>query len=348
MWARTNFSALISSLVVVLISTAHSKSDWSPRLAAQYLDARQKAWFAWPPAMSPDGPCVSCHTGMPYLLARPALRRLLNEKQPTQYETGLLDRLRAHAGDARPAGPLQGVETIFAALFLTQPSAGASSSAARQAFEQLWTLQVQQGGLKGGWPWYSANLDPWETPPSFLYGTALAVLAIGAAPAEYRAGPDAQDHIRAMGEYLKRGLDDRPLHSRLALLWASTRWREAMTPPARRAMIDEVIHKQEPDGGWALESLGPWAAHPDAPVSSGSNSYATAFTTYVLQHAGRTPARPELGRAFTWLKAHQDRQSGAWPAASMNKRYPIGSMEERFLQDAATAFAALTLIDAGQ
>jgi hypothetical protein len=32
----------------------------------------------------------------------------------------------------------------------------------------------------------------------------------------------------------------------------------------------------------------------------------------------------------------------------MNKRYPAGSMEEKFLQDAATAFAALALVEAGQ
>ena len=43
--------------------------------AAQYLDARQQAWFEWKPAIaSGRGPCLSCHTGMTYLLARPALR----------------------------------------------------------------------------------------------------------------------------------------------------------------------------------------------------------------------------------------------------------------------------------
>ena len=30
----------------------------------------------------------------------------------------------------------------------------------------------------------------------------------------------------------------------------------------------------------------------------------------------------------------------------MNKRYPEGSMESRFMQDAATAFASLALIEA--
>ena len=146
-----------------------------------------------------------------------------------------------------------------------------------------------------------------------------------------------------MEEYLQSGLQDHPLHSRLALLWASTKLSAILPDAARQSLIDEIMRKQQIDGGWSLESLGPWTAHPDAPVSTGSNSYATAFTTYVLQQAG--VASP---RALEWLKTRQDRQSGAWPAVSMNKRYPVGSMEEKFLQDAATAFAALALIEAGQ
>src|SRR6266700_3789503 len=79
-------------------TTARDSQDWNPALAAAYLDARQEAWFAWPRAQSPDGPCISCHTGMPYLLARPALRKLLHENTPTMYEQGLLHRLDSRAG----------------------------------------------------------------------------------------------------------------------------------------------------------------------------------------------------------------------------------------------------------
>ena len=111
------------TLVAVLVATTSTLSaDWSPELAAQYLDGRQQEWFAWKPAMSADGPCVSCHTGMTYLLARPALRRVLKESQPTKYEVGLLDRLRAKVGE-KPAGALQGVETIFSAMFLSREDA---------------------------------------------------------------------------------------------------------------------------------------------------------------------------------------------------------------------------------
>src|SRR3954466_896602 len=91
-------------------------ADWNPRLAAQYLDARQKEWFEWPTANANAKPCVSCHTGMTYLLARPVLRRGRGEEAPRGYETGLLTSLRSRV-DKRdpPAGPGLGVETIFAA-----------------------------------------------------------------------------------------------------------------------------------------------------------------------------------------------------------------------------------------
>src|ERR1035438_9364940 len=65
-------------------------ADWDPRLAANYLDSRQKEWFVWPRANAAAKPCVSCHTGVTYLLARPVLRKALGEDAPTVYETGLL------------------------------------------------------------------------------------------------------------------------------------------------------------------------------------------------------------------------------------------------------------------
>ena len=106
--------------------------DWNPRLAADYLDARQKEWFAWPTAKAAGGPCVSCHTGVTYLLVRPALRKRLGESGPTSFEQGLRAGLRARL-EKKTAGELgsgakepfasqkMGVEAILSALFLMGP-----------------------------------------------------------------------------------------------------------------------------------------------------------------------------------------------------------------------------------
>ncbi len=336
-FAATALLAATFSLSVTPI--ARDAENWNPALAAAYLDARQEAWFAWPRAASPDGPCMSCHTGMPYLLARPALRKLLHESAPTKYETGLRHRLDARAG-VEPVDALQRTNTIFEAMFVTD------ADTQRKAFDQLWTLQKTDGPLKGAWQWFAADLDPWETPLQVPYGAALGALAIGSAPASIRNTPAAQAGIRSLVAYLNDGLPSRPLHARLAMLWASTKLPQVMDDDVRKATIDEILAKQQPDGGWTLESLGPWTEHPAAPPSltpAASHPYATALTAYVLGIAGGKRARTQTDRALVWLRQHQDRQTGAWPAVSMNKTYPAGSMEEKFLQDAATAFAVLAL-----
>src|SRR5438105_4958316 len=91
----TNTTARCMASIAVLFAWPAFAADWNPRLAADYLDARQKAWFEWPVAKSAGGPCISCHTGVTYLLARPALRKALGESEPTIYEKGLTDALHA-------------------------------------------------------------------------------------------------------------------------------------------------------------------------------------------------------------------------------------------------------------
>ena len=53
-----------------------------------------------------------------------------------------------------------------------------------------------------------------------------------------------------------------------------------------------------------------------------------------------------LSGALNWLKSHQNREYGYWTASSMNKDYPANSMMVKFMQDAATGFAAMALLEA--
>ena len=215
---------------------------------------------------------------------------------------------------------------------------------AKQALDRLWSFQTREGKAAGALKWYSAGLDPWETPDATFYGSALAALAAGTAPAEYRDQPAVRENLNLLTDYLQREQQAQPLHNRLTLLWASSVLPAASSTSVRRTIVDEILQKQQPDGGWTIESLGPWKPHPQAP-STASSSYATGFVAFVLQRAGVAPSTPNIGRALDWLKSHQGRESGNWPGDSMNKKYPPGSMERRFMQDAATAFATLALLE---
>jgi squalene-hopene/tetraprenyl-beta-curcumene cyclase len=314
--------------------------DWSPKLAAQYLDTRQKEWFDWPKANTGAKPCISCHTGTSYLLARPALRKALGEGAPTSYEAGLLSSLRDRvAKQEPPAAASLGVESVMAALFL-----GAESSpAATQALDRLWVLQTREGKSKGAWNWFNLGLDPWEMPESNFYGATLAAMAVGGAPEEYRSRPEVKVRVADLVAFLRSEQETQSLHNRLMLLWASSKLPEALPAASRKAIVTEVWKQQQNDGGWTLASLGPFKTHEQAVPQQGTNAYATALAAFVLGRA--EGSSPKLTKALSWLRSHQDREGGYWSAQSMNHVYPEGSMESKFMTDAATAYAVLALVD---
>lgn len=344
--------ALATVAIAVLVAASGAAlggQSWRPDRAARYLDGRLAEWFAWKPALQANGPCVSCHTAMTYLLARPALRQRLGESAETAFETGLLARLRKQVGHD-PEPYLQSVETVFAALFLSRDGPGGRmSDDAAAAFDRLWAMQHTDGPLNGAWDWLSVDLDPWEHTESSYFGAAIAAVAVGQAGPAYASRPDVAPRVRALAAYLATPASPRrPLHDQLAAVWAASSLSGALDPAARRAITDRIFAAQRADGGWDVASLGPWTPHPDAPPAPGTSAYATAYVAFVLQRSGVAAADARLQRALSWLVEHQDAATGAWPAVSMNKRYRDGSMESRFLQDAATAFASAALIEAGR
>ncbi len=70
-------------------------AEWGRAAAAGYLDERLDWWMSWPGAARDHGTsCVSCHTTLPYALARPALREALGETGPAIPEAHLLEGVR--------------------------------------------------------------------------------------------------------------------------------------------------------------------------------------------------------------------------------------------------------------
>jgi squalene-hopene/tetraprenyl-beta-curcumene cyclase len=132
----------------------------------------------------------------------------------------------------------------------------------------MWSLQITEGKEKGAWNWFHLDLDPWETLESNFYGATLAAMAVNRAPSEHRARHHEQ--IAMLTDYLKREQATQPLHNRLMLLWAMPE-----VVQDKKALVQEVWKMQQPDGGWSIESLGPWKR----PMrSSGSDAYATGFS----------------------------------------------------------------------
>src|SRR5438046_3668113 len=83
------------SLASLLAQDPRSDSaDWSIKAGVAYLDDRMSWWMSWPQsARDHETFCVSCHTVLPYAIARPALRTALAEQAPSPIERKLVENV---------------------------------------------------------------------------------------------------------------------------------------------------------------------------------------------------------------------------------------------------------------
>jgi squalene-hopene/tetraprenyl-beta-curcumene cyclase len=335
---------------------------WDARAAAEYLDQRQTWWSTWPTADREGASCVSCHTTLPYALARPALRRSLNEPSRSTTETKLLEtvvkRVRTWK-DVAPYYPDQtrglpktaesrGTEAILNASILARRDAsdGKSTDDLRLAFSNLWALQMRTGDLTGAWAWLFFRLEPWEGAESAYFGATLAANAVGMAPDGYSANPDIQDNLRLLRGYLAKHFDRQPPFNKLMLLWASSSLTGLVTDEQRDKVVADVLARQQSDGGWSMSSLGSWQRTDGSALDTRSDGYATGLATFALQLAGKPASHPQVEQGLRWLVQHQDKTTGKWTATSLNRNRDPESDAGRFMSDAATAFASLALTSA--
>lgn len=311
------------TLAALLAALSLNAADWNLEKATAYLDSRQKAWEEFKPAKATHGTCVSCHTGLGYVLLRQSLRQAPTAMETNLY-TSLRGRLTATPGKGIPAS----VDSVLAAVILTKDTA---------ALDRMFSFQIREGENRGAFPWYSLKLDPWESADSKYFGAALAAVAISQAPRSYRERTETKDLLI----YLDRAATNQPLHNRLTLLWTANK---LIPKKTRREIVQTTWSTQNQDGGWSVSALGPWSKVPRDEVAKGSDAYATALAAYSLRKAGVDKSDPRLQRALAWLKARQDPATGAWPSTSMNKQFPAESMMIHFMTDAATAYATLALL----
>jgi squalene-hopene/tetraprenyl-beta-curcumene cyclase len=361
-------SLLLSGFATVLLlwrampvhgASAPSTTRWNPQTAEAYLDSREVWWQQWPRAQKDHGTiCISCHTTVPYAMARPALRRELSETAMAAPEKVMVDSVEkrvSHWSEMIPfysdekSGPGKTVEShsteaVLNAIILASYDArqGHLRPITRTAFDAAWELQLTTGEDAGGWKWQDFHLGPWESSQSAYQGAALLMFEAANAPDGYAKEPAVRPRLESMREYLRRQHAAQPLMNQLYVLWASTKEPGLLTKEERKALLTKLQGLQQPDGGWQLSSMIDWKRVDDSAVPTEEDGFATSLAVLVMEQAGTSRHDSSLSRGLAWIEEHQQKE-GNWPASSMNKQRDSTTDIGRFMSDAATAYAVLAL-----
>jgi squalene-hopene/tetraprenyl-beta-curcumene cyclase len=346
------------------------RHGWNAAAAAAYLDQREIWWMSWSgAARDHETFCISCHTSVPYILARPVLRAALNENglsatekavfNNTSKRVRLWNEVEPYYNDSKyHSADSRATEAVLNALVLAARDSGTGTFEpdTQMAFQNMWSLQIASGQEAGAWSWQQFGLDPWENADSIYFGATMGALAIAIAPENYRGRPEIKGNLDPLREYLRSGSDAQPLLNKVFLLWVSTKLPVLLTADQQRRVINELFDKQQADGGWNLYSL-TRSLHnlhfsslldldrraDGSKQETRSDGFATGLIVFVLEQTGIERTNNHFERALTWLIANQDKKEGMWVAYSLNKRRDPSSNVGRFMSDAATAFAVLAL-----
>lgn len=372
-------AGLLTSSLALGAGAPPADAAFDAAAAARYLDARMDVWWQKAKPLKTVGgetKCLSCHTALPYALARPVLRRALGEAAPTAHEVRILDTVRtrlAHLDDQQPfydhteakKVESRGVEAVMNAFLLTSQYADSASATpdapTRQALARLWQVQRPDGA----WDWLDFGLEPYETTDAVYHGATLAAMAAGS-KAGVAASSDAAGQAGAekLRTYLRTGLTSQRLFNRTWALLASSRFSGVVTPADRDEIARALTSAQRPDGGWSLAALDGWhwskTAAPfaapgktDPALLAASDGYATGLAVYALKQAG-LGSHPGVAKGVAWLRANQQRELAGdaawapWRAHSLNFDREHGGdkgepWRRMFMSDLATAFAVLAL-----
>lgn len=352
---------------------SHSANQWNEKLAAAYLDQREEWWMGWKHAAR-DGStfCVSCHTTVPYVLARPRLDEMLGEQSPSVDERKLIDDVtarvrnwnteRSYYPDSREhpnqSASSRGTESVLNALILVNRDFGTGqlSYDAQLALDHMWRDQIETGSEKGAWPWQDFALEPWESKNSVYYGATLAAAVVGMTPPEYRVAPAVDVHIALLRDYLNRNYGDQCMFNRVELLWAASRFPGLIDRSLQSRAIKQTLARQRADGGWSFSSMvvvDGWnlarlmavfnKRRDGTPQQKTSDGLATGMVVSALLQSGLLPQNPQVLRGIDWLRRHQNASDGSWTAVSYNKARDPDSYIGRLMSDAATGYAVLAL-----
>lgn len=380
--AATTVLALVASLSVRAgAPPTDAVSGWDPAAAARYLDARMDLWWTRAKTLKSgddETKCLSCHTAIPYALARPALRQAMGITTATAHETRIVDTVHtrlAHLDQQQPfydhtedkKVESRGVEAVLSAFLMTSHDADSGATApgadTSKAMARLWTVQRADGA----WDWLNFGLEPYESSDAVFHGATVAALAAGS-PTGTIASRDAAGvaGVEKLRGYLRANQGSQRLFNRTWMLLASSRLTGVITPAERDGIVAALTKAQRADGGWSLAELGEWRwsktsgpyAAPgttDATLIASSDAYATGLVIYAMKQAGAKATTPAVQKGMAWLRSGQqavrdgDGAWAPWRAHSLNFDREHGGEKGEpwrrlFMSDLATAFAALALL----
>src|SRR5215831_14972855 len=224
---------------------------WDKVAVAKYLDDRIDLWFQRAKKLrtgEQKTSCVSCHTVVPYVLARPALRKASGESKPTAQEMKLLVETLRRVETYGTHEPLYkskeeqslGTEAVLNLLILASEDVRHNrvvpSEPARKALDELWKEQRPDGA----WNWLDFGNEPFESSDSLYYGAALGAIAVGSVQG-YSGVADGNtpDHIAKLRAYLNGKYSDQSLYNKIWTLLASTRLNGLLTGGQKATLIRE-------------------------------------------------------------------------------------------------------------
>ncbi len=371
----------VACLAGALPLGAVEEPRWDRDAAARYLDGRMDAWWANAKTLRTDGGetrCLSCHTVLPYVWARQALRRSQDVTQPTSHEQRVVEQISRrieYRGDDQPyydhteakKVESRGVEAVINAVALTGLDDNATSGERRRlvaaAMARMWSVQRPDGA----WDWLDFGLEPYEAPDAAFQGATMAALAAGSAAARGANNNDSQrDGVERLRGYLRSHIAGQRAFNRAWMLLAAARLDNLLTKQERNAIVTGLESLQRADGGWSLADLGMWRwtrqeapfAPPgtvDGALIAQSDGYATGLVVYALRRSGQPASNSVVRRGQQWLIDHQSPERAGdpawapWRAHSLNYDREHGGPKgepwrRMFMSDLATAFGVLALL----
>ena len=301
------------------------RRTFSQDLAREYVENAALAWKR-------TRKCVSCHTTGTYLQLRPALAETLGEPS-TEIRQLFVTETNKHTNKAeqheqkyrvlmKSDVPTQITYIANGLAAWDKHTTGKTSPETIAALKLMLNVQDEDGSY--------SNVTCWPPFESSRYqGATVAAMAVGTAPGWLKTVKDEATlaKIAQLKKYLQT---TKPAHDyeRLVLLWASTRLSGLIEAERKQKILEMVLSKQRPDGGWSIRSFGTpetWgrgsrkkrlAAEKNYQTPD-SDGHQTGLAMIVLMEAGVSKEHEAIQAGAKWLLSNQ-RESGRWWTKSLN------------------------------